>query len=100
MKRLERQHDLDWLLRWKDQQIIKVITGVRRCGKSTLFAIYQDHLLALGVDKTQIIAINFEDLEYEDLTDYKALYQYVKERLQPDKMNYIFLDEIQHVTQY
>ncbi len=100
MKRLERQHDLDWLLRWKDQQIIKVITGVRRCGKSTLFAIYQDHLLALGVDKTRIIAINFEDLEYEGLTDYKALYQYVKERLQPDKMNYIFLDEIQHVTQY
>lgn len=100
MKRLERKHYLDWLLKWKDQQIIKVITGVRRCGKSTLFAIYQDHLLAQGVDKTQIIAINFEDLEYEDLTDYKALYQYVKERLQPDKMNYIFLDEIQRVSHY
>ena len=100
MKRLERKHYLDWLLKWKDQQIIKVITGVRRCGKSTLFAIYQDHLLAQGIDKTQIIAINFEDLEYEDLTDYKALYQYIKERLQPDKMNYIFLDEIQHVEHY
>lgn len=100
MKRLGRKHYLDWLLKWKDQQIIKVITGVRRCGKSTLFAIYQDHLLAQGVDKTQIIAINFEDLEYEDLTDYKALYQYVKERLQPDKMNYIFLDEIQRVAHY
>lgn len=100
MKRLERKHYLDWLLKWKDQQIIKVITGVRRCGKSTLFAIYQDHLLAQGVDKTQIIAINFEDLEYENLTDYKALYQYVKERLQPDKMNYIFLDEIQRVAHY
>lgn len=56
--------------------------------------------MALGVDKTQIIAINFEDLEYEDLTDYKALYQYIKERIQPDKMNYIFLDEIQHVEHY
>lgn len=100
MKRLERKHYLDWLIKWKDQQIIKVITGVRRCGKSTLFAIYQDHLLAQGTDKTQIIAINFEDLEFEDLTDYKALYQYVKERLQPDKMNYIFLDEIQHVEHY
>lgn len=100
MKRLERKPYLDWLLKWKDQQIIKVITGVRRCGKSTLFAIYQDHLMALGVDKTQIIAINFEDLEYEDLTDYKALYQYIKERIQPDKMNYIFLDEIQHVEHY
>ena len=100
MKRLERKHYLDWLLKWKDQQIIKVITGIRRCGKSTLFAIYQDHLLAQGVDKTQIIAINFEDLEYENLTDYKALYQYVKERLQPDKMNYIFLDEIQRVAHY
>lgn len=100
MKRLERKKDLDWLIKWKDQQIIKVVTGVRRCGKSTLFAIYQDYLLQNGVTQEQILAINFEDLEFEALTDYKELYRYVKERLLPDRMNYIFLDEIQHVSGY
>src|SRR5699024_7717091 len=100
MQRLERKNDLDWLVKWKDQQIIKVVTGVRRCGKSTLFAIYQDYLRAQGVEPQQIIAINFEDLDFEDLTNYKTLYQYVKARLLPDRMNYIFLDEIQHVKGY
>jgi len=89
MQRLERKNDLDWLVKWKDQQIIKVVTGVRRCGKSTLFAIYQDYLRAQGVEPQQIIAINFEDLDFEDLTNYKTLYQYVKARLLPDRMNYI-----------
>lgn len=100
MKRIDRNDYLSWLVKWKEQQIIKVVTGVRRCGKSTLFQIYQDYLLQNGVEKQQIIAINFEDLEYEELTDYKVLYQYVKDRLIPDRMNYIFLDEIQNVDAY
>ncbi len=100
MKRLARDKDLQWLIRYRDQQIIKVVTGVRRCGKSTLFAIYQDYLLEHGVDRGQIISINFEDLEFEELQDYRALYRYVKERLNPGTMNYIFLDEIQHVESY
>lgn len=100
MKRLERSHYLNWLIKWKDQQLIKVVTGVRRCGKSTLFEIYQDYLLEHGVDREQIIAINFEDLDYENLLHYKALYQYVQKQLLPDKKNYIFLDEIQHVEGY
>lgn len=100
MKRIERTDYLNWLNRWKEQQIIKVVTGVRRCGKSTLFEIFQEELLRSGVDAEQILAINFEDLEYEELQDYKALYRYIKERLLPDKMNYIFLDEIQHVDHY
>lgn len=100
MKRIDRNDYLSWLVKWKEQQIIKVVTGVRRCGKSTLFQIYQDYLLQNGVEKQQIIAINFEDLEYEELTDYKVLYQYVKDRLIPDRMNYIFLDEIQNVDSY
>lgn len=100
MKRLERQSYLSWLIKWKDQQIIKVVTGVRRCGKSTLFSIYQDYLLENDVSPEQIIAINFEDLDFEELTDYKALYRYIKERLLPERMNYIFLDEIQHVKNY
>lgn len=100
MRRLERQDYLNWLIKWKDQQIIKVVTGVRRCGKSTLFAMYQDYLRAQGVAPEQIIAINFENLDFEELTDYKALYRYVKERLLPNQMNYIFLDEVQHVADY
>lgn len=100
MKRIERKEYLDWLIRQREKQIIKVVTGVRRCGKSTLFEIYRDYLLDNGVEPTQIISLNFEDIEYEDLRDYKRLYEYVKEHLVPDKMNYIFLDEIQHVEQY
>lgn len=100
MKRIERTTYLHWLLKWKDQQIIKVVTGVRRCGKSTLFAMYQDYLLSHGVAKEQIVVINFEDLDFEDLTDYKALYHYIKNRLLDGQMNYIFLDEVQHVVNY
>lgn len=100
MKRIERTDYLSWLNKWKEHQIIKVVTGVRRCGKSTLFEMFQDDLIRSGVKKEQIIDINFEDLEYEELLDYKALYRYVKERLLPDRMNYIFLDEIQHVDHY
>lgn len=100
MKRLERPEYLDWLKRQRDKQIIKVVTGVRRCGKSTMFDIYRDYLLSDGVSADRIISINFEDLDFEDLQDYKALYSYIKERLVPGQMNYIFLDEIQHVTDY
>lgn len=100
MKYIERTDYLNWLLRWKGQQIIKVITGARRCGKSTLFDIFQSHLIANGTSPEQIITINFENLDFEDLTDYKALYRYVNERLLPDRMNYIFLDEIEHVQHY
>ena len=100
MRRLERTDYLNWLIRWKDNQIIKVVSGVRRCGKSTLFEIYQDYLLEEGVLSEQITAVNFEDLEFEELRDYKALYRYVESRLVPDRMNYIFLDEIQHVGDF
>lgn len=97
---LDRPDYIQWLMKWKDKQIIKVVTGVRRCGKSTILEMYQNYLIQNGVHREQIIAINFEDLEYEDLLEYKSLYQYVKKSLNPDRMNYIFLDEIQHVKQY
>lgn len=100
MKQLKRQEYLNWLIKWKDKQIIKVVTGVRRCGKSTIFEIFQNYLLENGVSKEQIITINFENLDFEELQDYKSLYQYVNRRLLTDKKNYIFLDEIQHVQQY
>ncbi len=97
---VERKEYLDQLWAWKDEQIIKVVTGIRRCGKSVLLEQYQDRLRAAGVEAEQIISINFEDLDYEDLLDYKALYQYIKERLCGGKMTYIFLDEIQNVPDF
>lgn len=97
---IKRKEYLKQLLSWKDQNIIKVLTGIRRCGKSTILKLYQEYLLNNGIDPSQIISINFEELEYEDLQDYKKLYQYIKNRLVENKMMYIFLDEIQNVPSY
>ena len=100
MIRIDRKEYLDFLVKSKDRQMIKVVSGVRRCGKSTLFEIYKDFLLENGVEKNQIISINFEDMDYEELTDYKKLYEYIKSKMIEDKRNYIFLDEIQHVDKF
>ncbi|HAF31417.1 MAG TPA: ATPase, partial [Anaerovibrio sp.] len=79
---------------------IKVITGIRRCGKSTMFSLFIDELLKDGVEKEQIIRINLEDMAYEELLEYHKLYSYVKERLQSGKKTYIFLDEIQNCQEF
>ena len=100
MIRIDRKEYLDFLVKSKDRQIIKVVSGVRRCGKSTLFEIYKDFLIENGVAKNQIISINFEDMDYKELTDYKKLYKYIKSKMIEDKRNYIFLDEIQHVDKF
>ena len=100
MKLVERKREMEFLLRHRDRQIIKVVTGVRRCGKSTLLALFRRKLLKEGVPEKRIIAINFEDLAFEELEDYHVLYKYVTERMQPGGMNYIFLDEIQHVPHF
>ena len=97
---VERNEYLELLKKWKDDQVIKVVTGIRRCGKSTLLNMYQEYLKTQGVEDEQIISINFEELEYEDLLDYKALYNYVKERLHQSKTTYVFLDEIQQVENF
>lgn len=97
---IERPEYLNFLISWKDQKVIKVISGIRRCGKSTLFELYKSYLLSCGVQEKQIIAINFEDADFDYLCEYKALYEYIKSKMLPDKMNYIFLDEIQHVENF
>ena len=95
-----RRSYIDQLQQWKDKKIIKVITGVRRCGKSTLLAEYQERLLEEGVSKEQITSLNFENLDYEGLLDYRELYSFLQEKLIPDTGNYIFLDEVQRVPQF
>lgn len=91
---------LNRLIAWREKKIIKVVTGVRRCGKSTLFELFVDYLKSTGVADEQIISINLEDIAYEDLQSYKTLYNYVKERLCNDKYTYVFLDEIQNCKSF
>lgn len=97
---VERIEYLERLIAFKDKQVIKIITGIRRCGKSTLLEMFQTYLLGTGVDEEQIIAINFEDYDFIDLVEPKNLYAYIKERLIPDKKMYLFFDEIQHVKDF
>lgn len=97
---VERKEYLERLAQWKDEQVIKVITGIRRCGKSTLLLQYQAWLKANGVSADQIVSVNFEELEYEELLDYRKLYEYLKSHLCIGKKTYIFLDEIQKVAAF
>jgi predicted AAA+ superfamily ATPase len=97
---IARQEYLENLIRFRDKQLIKVVTGIRRCGKSTLFELYQAYLKADGVADAQIISLNLEDGELEEIETSKQLYAYVKERLLPNKRMYIFLDEVQRVVEF
>ena len=100
MKRIERQAYLQKLIAFKDKKLIKVITGIRRCGKSTIMEIYRDWLMARGVGQDQIVYLNFEDYDFFELRDPGKLYAYIKPLIQQDKMTYIFFDEIQHVKDF
>lgn len=95
-----RTEYLDFLKRHQGKHIIKVVSGVRRSGKSTLFLLFREYLRSSGVAPEQIITINFEDMANESLRDPYALYKYLTNRLDDGKMTYIFLDEIQHVTDF
>lgn len=99
-KRIERTEYLNRLIAWRDKRLIKIITGIRRCGKSTLMEIYQDYLRGQGVQESQIISINFEDFDLRSLRDPNQLHAYVKEQAVHGKMTYVFLDEIQHVKDW
>ena len=97
---IERKEYFEKLIGYKDKKLIKVITGVRRCGKSTLLKMFQEYLYESGVQKNQIISVNFEDYEYDELKDPRVLHQYIIDRLLTDRMVYIFLDEIQNVNDF
>ncbi|NLC43163.1 MAG: ATP-binding protein [Clostridiales bacterium] len=99
-KLVQRQKYLDWLKSWREKQIIKVVAGVRRCGKSTLFKLYIDWLLETGIKPEQIISINLEELEYENLLNYRALYDYIIARLYKGGYTYVFIDEVQNCKDY
>ncbi len=85
---------------FKDKNLIKVVTGIRRCGKSTLLEMFREELIADGVPESRIVTVNFEDFDFAHLKDPAALHAYVKERLAEGEMTYIFLDEIQNVKDF
>jgi len=99
-KRIERKEYLDKLIAFRGKQVIKIVTGVRRCGKSTLMEIFQEYLKEQGVPRDRVVAVNFEDYDFYDLRDPAKLYAYIKERLDENEMTYVFLDEIQHVEEF
>jgi predicted AAA+ superfamily ATPase len=93
---IQRKTYLDQLIQWKEKQLIKVVTGVRRCGKSTLLSLYMDYLKECGVGNEQIVFINLDSIENEGLLDYLSLYRFLKEKLCKNTWTYIFIDEIQN----
>ncbi|MDR0842058.1 MAG: ATP-binding protein [Acidobacteriota bacterium] len=91
---------MNWLERWRDRDVIKAVTGLRRCGKSTLFQLYLQKLLVSGVSKEQISVLNFEDTELDSLQTYSDVLSYLKPRLHATRKNYVFLDEVQRIPQF
>lgn len=90
---------LNQLIAFQDKEPIKVITGIRRCGKSSLLKLMQEHLLNSRVKQDQIIAINFESLEFQEM-NYKELYEYVKKKIPNTKRAYLFFDELQRIERW
>lgn len=97
---INRQEYLDFLIKLKDKQIIKVVTGIRRCGKSTLFKLYREYLLKNGVKENQIISINFENPNDLKFDNWEELYNYINNKLKENQKNYVFLDEVQVISNF
>jgi len=96
---IERTEYLEELKRWKDKDLIKVITGIRRCGKSTLFELFINYLKEIGINDNQIIKINLEDADYQ-FESYKELYDFLNKKINSKKQYYVFLDEVQNVNEF
>lgn len=97
---IERKEYLDFLKKLKDKKIIKVVTGIRRCGKSTLFELYKNYLLETGIENKQIISLNFENPKDMIFSNWRELFDFIDKKLVDNKMNYIFLDEIQIIPEF
>lgn len=99
-KRIERPEYLEQLIRFREKEVIKVVTGIRRCGKSTLFDLYCEYLVQDGVSNDQIIRVNMEDPDYHDIRDYMQLYDLIRQQMHSEKMHYILIDEAQNVPEF
>lgn len=97
---IERKEYLDTLIKLKDTKIIKVVTGIRRCGKSTLFELYKNYLLSNGINESQIISMNFENPSDMIYNNWRELYDDINSKLLKNTKYYIFLDEIQIIPEF
>lgn len=97
---IERNEYLEDLISFKDKKLIKVVTGIRRCGKSTMFELFQFYLKENGVEEEQIITVNLEDGDYRSIRTSEKLYQYVESKLIKSNKNYVFLDEVQQAENF
>ena len=97
---IKRDDYIEKLISWKDKKMIKVLTGMRRVGKSTLLLMYKDYLIKNGVQEENIIYINLEDLKYDYINDYHDLYNEIISKLDSKKKNYVMIDEIQNVDKF
>lgn len=97
---IKRDTYVNQLMNFREKEVIKVVTGIRRCGKSTLFTLFIDQLLQNGVEERQIIVLNLEDFDYDFIKTAKDLHSHIKGLLQADVMNYIFIDEVQRVPEF
>ena len=97
---IDRPDGLKWLWQWKDQEPIKVVTGIRRCGKSTLLSIFQSQLRENGIEDNQIITVNFEHPDFMELYKSSDVWKYLKPRIVQGRKMYVFLDEIQRIKDF
>ena len=97
---INRDEYMQQLKHFKNKDLIKVVTGIRRCGKSTLFDLFIEYLLENGINQEQIIRINLEDLVYSDLDDYMKLYKYIVDKIDNKKQYYVFIDEVQNIDKW
>lgn len=99
MSMIKRIEYLEEPKKWKDEDLIKVVTGIRRCGKSTLLELFIEYLKEEKIDEEHIVSINLESLEY-NFSNYKDLYFYVVSKIKDDKKYHVFLDEIQNIEEF
>lgn len=97
---IDRPNYINELIKFKDKDLIKIITGIRRCGKSTIMDLYKEYLIQNGIEKSQIISVNLEDLKYHFIQNYMDLYNYINSNIVENKKNYIFIDEVQILTDF
>ena len=100
MKMLKREIYLSRIRGFYDSDLIKILVGIRRCGKSVILKQIIEEIKEKGIEEDHILYINFEFVEFEDLKDYKKLNGYIKEKIKDNKKYYIFLDEIQNVEKF
>ena len=93
---INRKIYMDKLWAYKDTEFIKVITGIRRCGKSSLLKLSMEKILENN-QKANVIYMNFESFEFDDIVNYKDMYNKIKEKINQKEKNYILLDEVQRV---